>query len=84
MGVRINAQKRNYSEYVEALDHVLAGVTSRISKPWLWPEIFFLLSREGRHFHEKLKIMRKFTFEVGDFIVSIMHFGCDLDNRAYG
>lgn len=65
MGVNINAQAHEQSEYVKALYQVGELALSRVIRPWLWFDfVFFKLTKEGRDFEKALKIMHKFSNRV--------------------
>lgn len=64
MGVKINAQKDSESEYVKALYIIRASIMGRVPRPWLWLDVVYNLTTEGRHSNERLKIVKDFTLKV--------------------
>lgn len=64
MGVKIHAQENTGSEYVKALYVIGAGLMKRFSKPWLWLDVLYNMSSEGRHYNRNLKLVKNLTQQV--------------------
>ncbi|KAI1303756.1 Cytochrome P450 4c3 [Halotydeus destructor] len=63
MGIKVGCQE-NESDYVKSLHQLSGIVITRLTRPWLWPDWIFHLSRHGRRFNQCLKIMQDFTMSV--------------------
>ena len=63
MGIRVGAQ-HNESDYVKALHQVSGLIITRLTRPWLWPDWAFYVSKHGRRFRKCLSVMQNFTTKV--------------------
>ncbi|XP_058145994.1 cytochrome P450 4V2 [Dasypus novemcinctus] len=64
MGKNINAQNNGDSEYVRAVYRMSEVIMQRIKMPWLWPDLLYLMFKEGREHKRSLKILHTFTNNV--------------------
>ncbi|XP_048366074.1 cytochrome P450 4V2 isoform X2 [Sphaerodactylus townsendi] len=64
MGKKIGAQSNKDSEYVKSVLTMGDLIDHRIKSPWLWHDRLYLLFREGREHHRRLKILHSFTDSV--------------------
>nr|XP_056711048.1 cytochrome P450 4V2 [Euleptes europaea] len=64
MGKKIGAQSNKESEYVQTVYRMSELVDRRQKSPWLWNDYLYLLFKEGREHHRRLKILHNFTDEV--------------------
>lgn len=64
MGININCQDDEESEYVRALYEVAEMALSRVTRPWLWPDLIFKFTKNGRRFNEAKNIMHDFSKRV--------------------
>lgn len=63
MGIKVNCQE-NESEYAKCIKELSETVLFRISRPWLWFNPIFFLSKQGRDFKSNLKKIKQFTENV--------------------
>jgi len=64
MGVSMNAQGAEDSEYVKAITVSNLELQKRMISPWLWPDFIYYQTSCGKLFQEKLKILHGFTTNV--------------------
>lgn len=64
MGVNINCQDDEQSEYVHSLYQVGELALSRVTRPWLWPDFVFKRTQSGRQFAKANQLMHQFTKRV--------------------
>ncbi|CAL1271327.1 unnamed protein product [Larinioides sclopetarius] len=64
MGVRINAQTNENKEYVKALHEVTEAITNRPFRPWLYPDIIYYMTTEGKRYKSYLQCMHGLTRKV--------------------
>ena len=61
MGTRIEAQRNEKLEYVQAIYENSSIIYHRMIYPWLWTDFFFNISPLGRKFKRNLKIVHDFS-----------------------
>ncbi|XP_058049878.1 cytochrome P450 4V2 isoform X2 [Ahaetulla prasina] len=64
MGKNIGAQKNKNSDYVKAVESMSDLIHHRQKSPWLWPNLLYRISGEGRQHYMNLKILHSFTDKV--------------------
>ncbi|KAF1514401.1 Cytochrome P450 4V2, partial [Eudyptula albosignata] len=64
MGKNVGAQKNKDSEYVRAIYRMSDLIQQRQKSPWLWPDLVYMLFKEGREHERNLKILHNFTDTV--------------------
>ncbi|XP_033015578.1 cytochrome P450 4V2-like [Lacerta agilis] len=64
MGKSIGAQHNKDSEYVRAVYRMSVLIQERQKSPWLWPDLLYHMSRDGREHYRNLKILHSFTDNV--------------------
>ncbi|GIY81414.1 cytochrome P450 4V2 [Caerostris darwini] len=64
MGVSINAQKGENSEYVKAVHEITDAVMYRAFQPWLWTDFLFYLTKTGKQFKTNIRLVHGFTQKV--------------------
>ena len=64
MGVQLNAQQDPESKYAKAVHATGEIVMERIFKPWIWSDLIFWFTKDGKIFRESLKTMHDFTDDV--------------------
>ncbi|XP_065569758.1 cytochrome P450 4C1-like isoform X2 [Artemia franciscana] len=64
MGVKVNAQEEDDSEYVVAVKKIAEIVVDRGFRPHLYPDFIFNLTSMAREQQKCLKILHKFTQDV--------------------
>ncbi|NWH56921.1 CP4V2 protein, partial [Geococcyx californianus] len=64
MGKNIGAQQNKDSEYVRAIYRMSELIQQRQKSPWLWPDLAYMLFKEGREHDRNLKILHNFTDTV--------------------
>ncbi|XP_063166746.1 cytochrome P450 4V2 [Candoia aspera] len=64
MGKNIGAQKDKNAEYIKAVHRMSDLIHHRQKSPWLWPNLLYSMSREGREHYRNLKILHSFTDKV--------------------
>eukprot|EP00092_Neocalanus_flemingeri_P025304 GFUD01027436.1.p1 GENE.GFUD01027436.1~~GFUD01027436.1.p1 ORF type:complete len:533 (+),score=87.75 GFUD01027436.1:107-1600(+) len=64
MGVSINAQNDNNSEYVKAVYETSELVFRRLNSPWLYNDWFYHRTESGRQWHKNLGILHGFTKKI--------------------
>ncbi|GFW86937.1 cytochrome P450 4C1 [Trichonephila clavipes] len=64
MGVNINAQDGQNSEYVRAVDELGEAVLYRLLRPWLYPEFIFKWTALGRRNDANIRIVKELTKKV--------------------
>ncbi|KFP28925.1 Cytochrome P450 4V2, partial [Colius striatus] len=61
MGRNMGAQNNKDSEYVHAIYRMSDLIQRRQKSPWIWPNFFYMLFKEGREHERNLKILHNFT-----------------------
>ncbi|NXP55286.1 CP4V2 protein, partial [Heliornis fulica] len=64
MGKNVRAQQNKDSEYVRAIYRMGELIQQRQMSPWLWPDLLYMLFKEGREHDRILKILHNFTDTV--------------------
>ncbi|NXE24461.1 CP4V2 protein, partial [Ardeotis kori] len=64
MGKNVGAQQNKDSEYVRAIYRMSDLIQQRQKYPWLWPDLVYMLFKEGREHEKNLKILHNFTDTV--------------------
>ncbi|KFP18953.1 cytochrome P450 4V2 [Egretta garzetta] len=64
MGKNVGAQQNKDSEYVRAVYRMSDLIQQRQKSPWLWPDLVYMLFKEGREHERNLKILHNFTDTV--------------------
>ncbi|XP_023225516.1 cytochrome P450 4C1-like isoform X2 [Centruroides sculpturatus] len=64
MGVEINAQQNEESEYVKSIGKIQELIFRRMMYPWLWSDFVFNLTTSGREFNRLVNIVHNFTRKV--------------------
>ncbi|XP_027591287.1 cytochrome P450 4V2 isoform X1 [Pipra filicauda] len=64
MGKNVGAQKNKNSDYVSAIYRMSDLIQQRQKSPWLWPDLLYMLFKEGREHKRNLKILHNFTDRV--------------------
>ncbi|NXE15798.1 CP4V2 protein, partial [Lophotis ruficrista] len=64
MGKNVGAQENKDSEYVRAIYRMSDLIQQRQKYPWLWPDLVYMLFKEGREHERNLKILHNFTDTV--------------------
>ncbi|XP_030740423.2 cytochrome P450 4V2 [Echinops telfairi] len=64
MGKNIGAQNNGDSDYVRAVYRMSDITLRRMKMPWFWPDLWYLLFKEGREHRRSLKILHSFTNNV--------------------
>lgn len=64
MGKYIGAQLNNDSPYLEALRQASEMFSSRFIRPWLWPDMIFYRTTEGKLYEKNIMEMGTFTRNV--------------------
>ncbi|NWZ65912.1 CP4V2 protein, partial [Acrocephalus arundinaceus] len=64
MGRNVGAQKNKDSDYVSAIYRMSDLIQRRQMSPWLWPDFFYILFKEGREHKRNLNILHNFTDTV--------------------
>ncbi|GFR24843.1 cytochrome P450 4c3 [Trichonephila clavata] len=64
MGARIGAQTGENPEYVKAVHNLSDVLMERITRPLLWSDFLFNLSKAGKAFNRDLKILHNFTDKI--------------------
>ncbi|XP_070613698.1 cytochrome P450 4V2 [Erythrolamprus reginae] len=64
MGKNIGAQKNKNSDYVRTVQSMSDLIHHRQKSPWLWPNLLYSISGEGRQHYKDLKILHSFTDKV--------------------
>jgi len=64
MGVTVDAQANNNSEYVKAVYKASELVFNRLNSPWLYNNWFYSKTSFGREWNKNLAIMKGFTKKV--------------------
>ncbi|NXV26852.1 CP4V2 protein, partial [Rissa tridactyla] len=64
MGRNVGAQENKDSEYVRAIYRMSELIQQRQKSPWLWPNLLYMLFKEGREHERNLKILHNFTDTV--------------------
>lgn len=64
MGVNINCQAEDQTEYVHKLYEVGELALTRVTRPWLWFDWVFYATKTGRQFSAAKQTMHEFTTRV--------------------
>lgn len=64
MGLNINCQDNQDFGYVQALHTVGETALTRVTKPWLWPDLIFYSTDVGKRFTRAKNTMHEFTTKV--------------------
>ncbi|XP_023224047.1 cytochrome P450 4V2-like [Centruroides sculpturatus] len=64
MGVEINAQRDEESEYVKNVNRIEELILLRNMHPWMWSDMLFSISSSGREFNRVLNTVHNFTRKV--------------------
>ena len=64
MGVNINCQDHEESEYVKSLHQVGEMALYRVTRPWLWYDFVFYKTEAGKKFTKAKNLMHQFTTKV--------------------
>ncbi|XP_069487645.1 cytochrome P450 4V2-like [Ambystoma mexicanum] len=64
MGKKIDAQSNSESEYIRTLYRMSDLIHRRQRFPWLWPDFFYSILKEGREHARHLKTLHSFTDTV--------------------
>ncbi|NXW20778.1 CP4V2 protein, partial [Circaetus pectoralis] len=64
MGKNVGAQENKDSEYVRAVYRMSDLIQQRQKSPWLWPDLVYMLFKEGREHERNLKVLHNFTDTV--------------------
>ncbi|KFQ21330.1 Cytochrome P450 4V2, partial [Merops nubicus] len=64
MGKNVCAQENKDSEYVRAVYRMSDLIHERQKCPWFWPDLVYMLFKEGREHERNLKILHNFTDTV--------------------
>ncbi|KAG8200762.1 hypothetical protein JTE90_006346 [Oedothorax gibbosus] len=63
MGIKIDAQRKN-SKYIEALKVASEQFSDRVMKPWVWSDMVYYLTPDGRNYKKSVRTMLQFTSSV--------------------
>ncbi|XP_009081963.1 PREDICTED: cytochrome P450 4V2 [Acanthisitta chloris] len=64
MGKNVDAQKNKDSDYVRAIYRMGDLIQQRQKSPWFWPDLVYMLFKEGREHKRNLQILHNFTDKV--------------------
>ncbi|XP_010172881.1 cytochrome P450 4V2 [Antrostomus carolinensis] len=64
MGKNVGAQENKDSDYVRAIYRMSDLIQRRQMNPWLWPDLVYMLLKEGKEHERNLKILHNFTDTV--------------------
>lgn len=64
MGKNIGAQSNDDSEYVRTVYRMSDMIHRRMKMPWFWPDLWYLMFKEGREHRRGLKRLHTFTNNV--------------------
>ena len=78
MGQNVNAQNDTNSEYVKATARMSQLIVHRVFRPYLWSDLIYSYTSNGREHKQCLKVLQKFTNQV------IMQRDADFDDSLIG
>ncbi|CAN7940658.1 unnamed protein product [Ixodes hexagonus] len=61
MGVKVNAQTNPSSAYVSNIYRVGSNFINRAVRPWLWLDLLYQLTPQGRLYHHDIQAIHRFT-----------------------
>lgn len=64
MGVNMNCQNDEQSEYVKGLYELTEIALERVIRPWLWPDWIFYRTESGQKFNKAKIVMHEFSTRV--------------------
>lgn len=64
MGVNINCQENENSDYVKSLYELSEIALQRVTRPWLWLDLVFYRTKSGKQFVEANSVMQKISTDV--------------------
>ncbi|GBM73886.1 Cytochrome P450 4C1 [Araneus ventricosus] len=64
MGVKINAQRNENKEYAQAVHGITGAIINRIFRPWLYFDIIYYLTPEGKKYRSNLQRAHEFTGKI--------------------